>query len=232
MHLSLIHIWEDSVDDNYEYQMNHTIIKMSKEMNKILKNFETYQLEDKKLQQIMKDLTTDSKNELCKFYKCINDKLYRKGKGRWKLYVPESVTGRLIGEIHTMYGHVGSKKCIKLLQEHFTFDRMTKRVQGYVKTCDKCQRCKAVSYTHLEIKFNGDVTVHALVDTGSAINGLAEEWFNRNKQRLRPYEELCMNNTLIVSAVGGKTKLIRKQIMCEIFIDNVRLCFPSDTKFN
>ena len=41
-----------------------------------------------------------------------------------------------------MYGHVGSKKCTKLLQEHFTFDQMTKRVQGYVKTCDKCQRCK------------------------------------------------------------------------------------------
>ena len=95
---------EDPVDDSYEYQMNHTIIKMSKEMNMMLKNFETYQSEDKKLQQIMKDLTTDSKNELCKFYKCINDKLYRKGKGRWKLYVPESITGRLIGEIHTMYG--------------------------------------------------------------------------------------------------------------------------------
>ena len=95
---------EDPVDDSYEYQMNHTIIKMSKEMNMMLKNFETYQLEDKKLQQIMKDLTTDDKNELCKFYKCSNDKLYRKSKGRWKLYVPESVTGRLIEEIHTMYG--------------------------------------------------------------------------------------------------------------------------------
>ena len=73
------------------------------------------------------------------------------------------------------------------------------------------------------IKFNDDVTVNALLDTGSAINGLAEEWLHRNKQRLRPYEELRMNNTLIVSAVGGKSKLIRKQIMCEIFIDNVRL---------
>ena len=88
------------------------------------------------------DLTMDDKNELCKFYKCSKDKLYRKSKRRWKLYVPESVTGRLIEEIYTMYGHVGSKKCIKLLQEHFTFDRMTKRVQAYVKTCDKCQKCK------------------------------------------------------------------------------------------
>ena len=75
----------------------------------------------------------------------------------------------------------------------------------------------------IEVKCNGDVTVLALLDTGSAINGISEEWFNRNKQRLRPYEELRMNNTLIVSAVGGKSKLIRKQIMCEIFIDDVRL---------
>ena len=73
------------------------------------------------------------------------------------------------------------------------------------------------------IKFNDDITVNALIDTGSAINGLAEEWFERNKQRLRPYEELRMNNMLIVSAVGRKSKLIRKQIMCEISIDNVKL---------
>ena len=40
--------------------------------------------------------------------------------------------------------------------------------------------------SEIEIKLNGDVTVLALLDTGSAINGLSEEWFNRNKQRLRP----------------------------------------------
>ena len=32
-----------------------------------------------------------------------------------------------------------------------------------------------------------------------------------------------MKNTIVVSAVGGKSKLIRKQIMCEIIIDNVKL---------
>ena len=74
------------------------------------------------------------------------------------------------------------------------------------------------------IKFNNEVTVNALIDTGGAINRLDEDWFERNKQRLRPYEELRMNNTLIVSAVGGKSKLIRKQIMCEIIIDKC-ICY-------
>ena len=42
------------------------------------------------------------------------------------------------------------------------------------------------------IKFNNEVTVNALIDTESVINGLAEDWFERNKQRLRPYEELSL----------------------------------------
>ena len=46
---------------------------------------------------------------------------------------------QLIAEIHKMYGHLGSKKCTKLLQEHFTFDKMSKQIKEYIKTCDKCQ---------------------------------------------------------------------------------------------
>ena len=41
-----------------------------------------------------------------------------------------------------MYGHPGAKKCIKLLQEHFTIDGMLKKVKNYVRTCDMCQKRK------------------------------------------------------------------------------------------
>ena len=47
------------------------------------------------------------------------------------------------------------------------------------------------------IKFNKNVTVTALIDTGSAVNGLSEDWFNQNKQYLTPYKELTMTNTLV-----------------------------------
>ena len=73
------------------------------------------------------------------------------------------------------------------------------------------------------IKFNNNISVAALVDIGSAINGLYEEWFNQNKQYLESYEELSMLNTLIISAVGSKSKLIRKQILCEIYINEVKM---------
>ena len=29
-----------------------------------------------------------------------------------------------------------------MIQEYFTFDKMSKRISEYIKTCDKCQRCK------------------------------------------------------------------------------------------
>ena len=56
----------------------------------------------------------------------------------------------------------------------------------------------------------------ALIDTGSVINGLSEEWFNVNKKDIEPYEILPMTNSLIISAIGNKSKLIRKQILCDI----------------
>ena len=72
------------------------------------------------------------------------------------------------------------------------------------------------------IKFNNGITVPALIDTGSVINGLSESWFNQNKQNIAPYEILPMTNTLIISAVGNKSKLIRKQILCDIDIDGIK----------
>ena len=80
--------------------------------------------------------------ELNKFYRFVDEKLYRLRRREWKLYVPNSVSGEIIAEIHRMYGHPGAKRCIKLLQEYFTIDGMLKRVKNYVRACDTCQRKK------------------------------------------------------------------------------------------
>ena len=80
--------------------------------------------------------------EVGKFYRYVNEKLYRLRKKEWKLYIPNSVSGEIIAEIHRMYGHLGSKKCTKMLQEHFTIDKMLKKVKNYLTTCDVCQKCK------------------------------------------------------------------------------------------
>ena len=83
--------------------------------------------------------------ELSEFYKYVNGKLYRRRKNEWKLYIPDSVSENLIAEIHSMYGHLGAKKCMEMLQEHFTMDKMLRKVKVHIKTCDMCQKCKDTS---------------------------------------------------------------------------------------
>jgi hypothetical protein len=55
------------------------------------------------------------------------------------------------------------------------------------------------------IKLNG-VAVVALLDTGSIINAMSLEWFNQNKEQLKPYAEFSIHNTNIISALGNKSK--------------------------
>ena len=89
--------------------------------------------------------------------------------------------------------------------------------------CIRDRKCPEVI-----IKFNNGITVPALIDTGSLINGMSESWYNQNKKGIEPYEVLPMTNTLVISAVGNKSKLIKKQILCDIDTDGVRgvnVCF-------
>lgn len=46
----------------------------------------------------------------------------------------------------------------------------------------------------LRVKLN-NVPVTALIDTGSAMNGISEDWFQQNKYEFKPYEILGMVNT-------------------------------------
>ena len=46
---------------------------------------------------------------------------------------------------------------------------------------------------------------------------------DRNKQYLTPYEELPMTNTLVLNVVGNKSKLIRKQILSDIYINGFKM---------
>ena len=67
------------------------------------------------------------------------------------------------------------------------------------------------------------IQVHAFIDTGSAINALSESWYNNHKNKLGKHEVLSVNNTTVISAMGRRSKLIRKQIFCEINVnDNLK----------
>ena len=138
---------EEINDNTCEYLINHLTIKMDRKVSKIIMDIGKYQLEDTKLRTIIDKINEECLDkEVSKFYRYVNEKLYRLRRREWKLYIPNSVSGEVIAEIHRMYGHPGSKKCTKLLQEHFTIDGVLKKVKNYIRTCDVCQ---TVSYTHL-----------------------------------------------------------------------------------
>lgn len=87
-------------------------------------------------------------------------------------------------------------------------------------------------YTSPKIKVNlNGIDVEALVDTGSEINGVAEEWFDHNKNKLGKFELLPVSNTSIKGATGAKSKRIRKQIfldlsLCDLQINVIFLVIP------
>ena len=74
------------------------------------------------------------------YFKLISNKLYRKWKNQWKLYIPNELKIELIQEIHQMYGHPGTKKTLQLIKEYFTMDAMCQTISQVVKCCDICPK--------------------------------------------------------------------------------------------
>jgi hypothetical protein len=69
----------------------------------------------------------------------------------------------------------------------------------------------------IQIKLN-NVSVTALIDSGSQLNGISEEWFLQNKDSLGRVDILNLSNTNVKGALGTKSKLIRKQVLLEVEI--------------
>ena len=79
---------------------------MNQHVGKIIRDIGRYQIEDDKLRILIDKIRNkDVDDKLSKFYKVASNKLYRRQRGEWKLYIPDSVSNNLIAEIHQMYGH-------------------------------------------------------------------------------------------------------------------------------
>ena len=90
----------------------------------------------------MKKVHEGDDDQMNHHYKIINNKLYRKCKGNWKLYIPKEFQTELIEEIYQIYRHTGTKKTVQLIKEYFTMDSMCKTISHVIKYCDICQKCK------------------------------------------------------------------------------------------
>lgn len=66
---------------------------------------------------------------------------------QWKLWVPESLTQRLIEEAHdkTTSAHGGIAKTLYRLKEKYYWPQMAKQVRQYVSNCTVCKETKSVN---------------------------------------------------------------------------------------
>lgn len=127
---------------NNEYQINVLRWKLGRMTNESLRNIRKHQNDDLKFKEIIDSLLKNRKHKLHRYYRIINDKLYRKKVNEWKLYIPDAIINDIIIEIHELYGHPGINKTIKLVGEYMTYNKQNKRVKELVRSCDKCQKCK------------------------------------------------------------------------------------------
>ena len=132
----------ETTDEKHEYYMHAMEIKMNKNVAAKLKTIHQLQPKNNQFKQIINTIKEGDDDQINQHFKVINNKLYRRWKGQWKLYIPEELRTELIQEIHQMYGHPGTKKTLQLLKEHFTIDAMCRIVSQIIRCCDLCQRCK------------------------------------------------------------------------------------------
>jgi hypothetical protein len=95
--------------------------------------------------------------------------------------------------------------------------------EEFVKEDDVCDinRC-IVKCPEVRVRLN-QVEVIALVDTGSQVNGISQEWFDRNRDKMGRVEMLNLANTTVKGALGNRSKLIRKQVLLSLCINNIQM---------
>lgn len=69
----------------------------------------------------------------------------------------------------------------------------------------------------ITIKIN-NATAYALIDSGSTISCISEQWFRENIPSLKPFEELPLSNTVIRTATGNTSKRIASTVYMPITI--------------
>lgn len=140
---------DEPLEQQQEFHMYHMTLNLSKNINNKLKCIDKIQKNDIKLCEIISSLLEKPNSKLHNYYKLCNKRLYKKCKHRWKLYVPAEMRTEIIEEVHSTYGHIGSKKLYKLLAEHFIMETMFKTIKRITKLCDVCQKYKDSGNRHI-----------------------------------------------------------------------------------
>lgn len=109
---------------------------------KLLKKLKSLQIEQMEDARISNLLARKDHHEKIKFE---NGLVYRRCGEMWKVFLPESVLSKLVSECHVIYGHIGSRKCLLMIQESFYYPNLCRSVKKLLKTCLTCQKNKVAT---------------------------------------------------------------------------------------
>jgi len=120
------------------------LLNYSPELRKQFNELHTLQQSDEHIQKLRQRMNQRADNNII----IHNELLFRKShNGEYQVLVPRELVQPLVIETHQIYGHCGTYKTYKLLQQHHQFQRMYHAVKRIIKTCDTCQRTKVNNIT-------------------------------------------------------------------------------------
>jgi len=120
------------------------LLEYSPKLKAKFKELPSAQLTDEHVQRLKKRLDRISDQNLIWY----NQMLFKKSNnGEYQVFVPKSLVQQLVVETHEIYGHCGTYKTYKLLQQNHQFQNMYRTVKRILKTCDLCQRTKISNIT-------------------------------------------------------------------------------------
>ena len=116
-----------------------SLLDYSNDLKERFKNIEVLQKEDEHIKKLRSRVTQRSDHNLL----IHQNLLFRQSpNGEYQLLIPEILIKPLVEETHKIYGHCGTYKTFKLLQQNHQFKNMYCNIKRIIKVCDLCQKAK------------------------------------------------------------------------------------------
>jgi hypothetical protein len=81
-------------------------------------------------------------NQIPKQFKLEKGLITRVKNNFHKVFVPEKLRFNLIEKFHKQFGHIGTKKMLKLISSSYYWENMAENISNFVKSCKICQTNK------------------------------------------------------------------------------------------
>lgn len=90
----------------------------------------------------MKIIEVLEKGNEFKDFSLINHILVKGDVGHQNIVLTIELMTSLVNETHTIFGHIGSRKCVSMISESFYYPDLKEKASRILRTCDSCQRNK------------------------------------------------------------------------------------------